>query len=76
MIIDEILNRKEGEQYSPKEFYLYCLGYNADGDRISEAMDYGTEADVKKALCDYIEKSGYNPQICDYVNRVNWITVN
>ncbi len=75
MLIDLILDRRAGDRYSAKEMYDYCneeyiaLGWYKD---VVYAMDYGTEKDVKKALCDYI-MGEYNPEICDYVNSVNWL---
>lgn len=74
MIIDLILERKNGIRYNPKDFYNYCMGYmDGIGDDITRAMDYGTETDVKKALCDYIIEQEYNPEICLYVCSVNWL---
>ena len=77
MIIDIILDRKDGEPYDAKKFYLDIMGY-ADiwpdlANPITRAMDGGTNEDVRKALCYYIVSQGYNPSICDYVNSVEWI---
>lgn len=72
MVVDCILDRKDGSPYNPREFYQDMLAYEADD--ISRAMDEGTEEDVKKALCDYIKFNNYNPAICDYINSVNWLT--
>ena len=76
MIIDLILDRKDGKEYDPRKFYSDVLKYedwlrNYD---ISSAMDYGTERDVKRAICDYIRRNGYNTDICNYVNSVKWLT--
>lgn len=77
MVIDLILDRKDGEPYDPKHFYNECMEYSAifDGmfDAVTAAMDYGTEKDVKEALCKYIKDCEYNPEIMDYINSVNWI---
>ena len=75
MIIDEILDRKDGAGYDPKEFYDYVshsLG-TLNAEDIASALDSGTEADVKKALCEYVKLGEYNPAICDYINSVNWL---
>lgn len=72
MVVDCILDRKDGSPYNPREFYQDMLAYEAD--EISRAMDEGTEEDVKKALCDYITFNEYNPDICDYINSVDWLT--
>lgn len=77
MVIDLILDRKEGAAYSPKDFYGDCMQYsstfNGIADAITRAMDEGTEEDVKKAICDYIRANGYNEKICDFVNSVQWL---
>lgn len=77
MIVDLILDRKDGINYKPENFYRECMTYNGifDGiaDGITKAMDYGTEEDVRKELCKYITNNEYNPEICDYINSVNWI---
>lgn len=74
MIIDKILDRKDGELYKARDFYFDVLQYGRTGDEITRAMDGGTEDDVKKALCDYITGNGYNPQICEYVTSVEWLS--
>ena len=52
MIIDKILDRKDGEKYKAHAFYIECLMYGdvGDGYRISAVMDYGEEEDVTSAL--------------------------
>ena len=83
MIVDLILDRKDNtefdgiDSYNAHDFYMECMEYNgifegiADG--ITKAMDYGTEAEVKRELCKYIICNGYNKTICDYINSVKWI---
>ena len=76
MIIDMILDRKDGIPYDPGRFYSYCLGEESifKFDRtITRAMDYGTEDDVREALCSYVIRAGYNPDICNYVRRKKWL---
>lgn len=77
MIIDLILDRKDGAKYSPREFYFAVLEYRDIwpelSDPITKALDGGTEKDIKRALCDYVLTQGYNPEICDYINRVSWL---
>lgn len=71
MIIDLILDRKDGVEYSPRKFYNEVTNYlNLD---IAEALDNGTEEDVKRELCFYIIEGGYNPDLCEYINSVNWL---
>jgi hypothetical protein len=75
MIIDLILDRKDGKEYNPKEFYNNVSKYADDlkDYNIPEMMDHGTEEQVKKSLCDYIIAYNYNNKIIDYINSVNWI---
>lgn len=73
MIVDLILDRKDGEAYEPKRFYNDCMEYGTIGHDITKAMDYKTETDVKKELCHYIINNGYSESICDYINSRNWI---
>ena len=73
MIIDLILDRREGTPYEPKTFYNSCMNYGNIADEITRAMDIGTEEDIKVALCAYIDKQEYNPEIKNYINSVNWL---
>ena len=79
MIIDLILDRKDNEQfdgvdtYKAHDFYFSCMGYGSIADKITRAMDYGTEEDVKKALCRYIDDNEYNEKIKDYINSRDWL---
>ena len=76
MIIDLILDRKDGEEYNTREFYYSVMEYEStlnSNREISRALDGGNESDIKKSLCDYIIENGYNTEICKYVNSVNWV---
>lgn len=73
MIIDCILDRQDGVTYNPRNFYFDVLGYGEIGERITRAMDGGTEQDVKNALNQYILENEYNPAICEYVNGQTWL---
>lgn len=82
MIIDLILDRKDHEEatgndsYDPYNFYREVMSYESifELDRdISMALDYGTEDDVRKALCKYIDDQQYNPDIKNYVNSKTWL---
>ena len=78
MIVDMILDRKDGTPYSAKDFYNYCMeesmifGYYIGGE-IRRAMDRRKNADVQEALCKYILEQDYNPDICDYIRSVDWL---
>lgn len=71
MIIDKILDRRDGKKYNPKDFYFDLLMY--EDKRISAAMDSGTEDNVKRELARYIIENGYRLSIINYINSVNWI---
>lgn len=77
MIIDLILDRKDGEPYDAKHFYNEVMDYGYIwpqlANPITSAMDGGTNEEVQKALCLYVTSQGYNESICDYVNNVDWI---
>ena len=75
MIVDLILDRKDGSPYRDHDFYFDVLRYGEVGDDITRAMDYGTERDVKRALCEYIDNNEYNPAIKNYINSVRWLSV-
>ena len=78
MIIDRILDRRDAEaygdfEYNAHDFYMAVMGYGSVGFGITIAMDYGTEAGVKQALCEYIREQGYNRRITDYINARVWL---
>ena len=78
MIVDMILDRKDGTPYNAKAFYNYCMEEWSIfkyyiGEEITRAMDAGDNERTQAALCKYIEEQGYNPEICSYINGKNWI---
>lgn len=65
-------------RYDPHDFYMDIMQYaggcgESHANRITRAMDCGTETDVKSALCYYVIACDYNPEICDYINSVKWL---
>lgn len=77
MIIDLILDRRDGDPYDARKFYHEVMEYNSVFDNafnyILEAMDKGTDYDVKKALCKYILDNDYNIEIMKFVLKSKWI---
>lgn len=88
MIIDLILDRKDGANraikdgklyitpiYNPKQFYNDVSKYAHDlkDYRIPEMLDNGTEEQVKEMLCDYVIEYGYRDKITDFINSVKWL---
>jgi len=73
MIIDLMLDRKDGTNYVPKQFYYDVMNYGEIGNKISRAMDSGKELDIKTALSNYILENGYSLDITDYIFSVDWL---
>ena len=73
MIVDLILDRREGKKYKASEFYRGCFVYGDIGTDITAAMDYGSEKDVKDALKQYIEDQEYNQDIKSFIDAVDWL---
>ena len=73
MVIDKILDRKEGEAYTSRGFYTEMTQYGLRGRAIAGAMDSGTEQDVKRELCDYLRRGDYPTSLIIYVCSVNWL---
>ena len=77
MVIDYILDRRDGKKYKALDFYRYAMQESSclDGmfDGLTKAMDYGTEEDVRRELNAYIKNEGYNPEICEYIDSVKWL---
>lgn len=73
MIVDLILDRREGKKYKASAFYRSCVAYGDVGTDITAAMDYGSEKDVKDALKQYIEDQEYNPDIKSFIDAVDWL---
>lgn len=76
MIIDLILDRKDGQPYEAQKFYSDVLKLSQNGttgDEIIEAIESGNEREVKKALVMYLLENEYNDSICGYVINQNWL---
>lgn len=77
MIIDLILDRKDGQDYDARQFYNEIMEYGEIwpdiAHPIARAMDGGTNADVCLELCRYIEDQDYDPELKAWINEQNWI---
>ena len=77
MIIDLILDRRAGDEYDSRRFYVEVSEYGEIWPDLAypiiRAMYGGEERDVKAALCDYVVGNGYPDDIAEYVNSVNWL---
>lgn len=75
MIIDIILDRKEGAiDYAPETHLKAIYDYATDArmSDIARALDSGNENDVKAALMRYITVCGYPSALLDYIASVRW----
>ena len=75
MIIDIILDRKEGAiDYAPETHLKAIYDYATDArmSDIARALDSGNETDVKAALMRYITVCGYPLDLLDYIASVRW----
>ncbi len=73
MIVDKILDRKDGLEYSAKAFYNEVAQYGEVGFGIADALDGGENEDVQKELVAYIKKNEYPQAIAEYVLSVAWL---
>lgn len=73
MIIDLILDRRDGGFYTAERFYHDVMAYGEIGHGIARALDSGTNKDVKRELCAYIDAQEYNPEIKEYINLITWL---
>ena len=76
MLIDLILDRKDGLRYRPENFKRDVRGYLdvfKSYKPVYDAILLKDESAVKRELCRYIDIEGYNPQIKNYVRSVSWL---
>ena len=76
MIIDLILDRKDGKEYNAKEFYNSVSQYASTlntGIGIAEAMDNVEEEDIKRALINYIYENDYSQKLIPFINFSKWL---
>ena len=77
MIIDLILDRRDGKSFDPCEFAFQVNDYAAIWPGLArpilDALSSRNEDCVRRALCIYINLAGYDTEICDYVNSVCWL---
>ena len=78
MLIDLILDRRDGCKFDPVDFAFSVNDYAEIFDCVRPvlaALSSHVEQAVKHALCGYVLGAGYNPEICDYINGVSWLPV-
>lgn len=77
MLIDLILDRRDGVSYSPSEFEEevkeYCETFPSYIP-VYNALINGSEDEVKDELCRYIDDEWNGSRVIkDYINNVNWL---
>ena len=77
MLVDLILDRRDGVSYSPsvfeEEVKEYCETFPSYIP-VYDALISGSEDDVKDELCRYIDDEWYGSRLIkDYINSVNWL---
>lgn len=75
MIVDVILDRRDGSSYSPLMLLTYTDNrvYGDSFEYILHAFQDLNEDKVKEALKRYIDEQGYNPDIKKYIDSVDWL---
>ena len=71
MIIDEILDRRDGYKYDPE--YLVDIAEIDGFDNIVKAFKSKNENAAKSALKEYINENGYDNKLNEYVDSQQWI---
>ena len=76
MLVDLILDRKDGARYSPSKFQYevkeYCKTFRSCIP-VYKALLCSSEEKVKDELCKYIDEEWYgNPLIKGYIRSVSW----
>lgn len=71
MIIDEILDRRDGCEYDPE--YLVDTAKINGFDNVVKAFESKDENAAKSALKDYVRENEYSDSVCDYIDSQQWI---
>ena len=78
MIIDEILDRKDGMKFVAAEFKRYVLkesvyfGFKYFSEAYNMPNDVSREYFVKRSIIKYIVENGYDINIINFVLAVDW----
>lgn len=77
MVIDLILDRKDGAPFDAEEFaervFSLLFSFPEVITPIINAIMTRCEQRVKHELCAYVLEGGYAPEICDFINSVAWL---
>ena len=74
MIIDTILDRRDGCAYSRDDMsYMHEEAETFGLVDLARALDSGSDDDIRRELCRYIDDGGYRQDVKKYVNSVDWI---
>jgi hypothetical protein len=73
MIIDTILDRKDGIPYTKDDFNYILREAKIFGfDDIVEAMNSNKNASIVPALENYIKNNNYNLELIKFIKSKNW----
>lgn len=71
MIIDEILNAKDGEWFDLKNMYDQAMFFGFFD--LASAIDGGENKDIQRNLCKYIDSEEYNTELKYFINNFDWL---
>ena len=71
MIIDEILDRRDGCKYDPE--YLVDTAKINGFNNVVKAFESKDENAVKSSLKEYVHENGYSDNVCEYIDSQQWI---
>lgn len=71
MIVDIILDRRDGEPYSQQAFLDYAI--DGEYESVAKALMTNDESVIKQTLKDYLDNNQFNPEIGEYIDSVNWV---
>lgn len=80
MIVDAILDRRDGASYDYGEFkYIHDCAVDCGYSYLAEACDYGSNEDIAEALIKYLKENDYisdnklSYELIEWIKSVNWV---
>lgn len=74
MIIDAILDRRDGSPYTMETAkYIYDEATLFKMNDLARAFDCGSNEDCQRELARYIDLNEYNPDLKKYIYSVDWV---
>jgi len=72
MIIDLILDRRDGHKIDLRDLYDNAVDFEFW--KLANAIDNGENEDIQRELCNYIDDNGYPQEIKGFINKTDWLT--